>query len=163
MTSRAYPSKSDFLRAIPRLRVFALSLTGEKASADDLVQEALQRAWGSMDTLESCTTLDAWLFTIVRKAFHGTSCKPAVVLPPAFQPDIQDALSRLPAGQREALLLVAVLGLSCTEAASVMGCVSDTVRNRIARARTSLAHMFGKQFHTPAAWHSGIMHTGMRH
>src|SRR5215217_4726665 len=63
---------ADELRAaIPNLRAFAMSLCGNRDHADDLVQDALMRAWGKMDRFQAGTNLHAWLFTILRNHFHS--------------------------------------------------------------------------------------------
>src|SRR4051794_34457345 len=57
--------------AIPSLRAFAMSLCGNRDSADDLVQDTLMRAWAKMHRFEAGTNLHAWLFTILRNAFYS--------------------------------------------------------------------------------------------
>ncbi|WP_457093331.1 sigma factor-like helix-turn-helix DNA-binding protein [Microvirga sp. P5_D2] len=53
--------------------------------------------------------------------------------------DVQKALMKLSADQREALLLVGAEGLSYEQAAEICGCVVGTVKSRVNRARTRLA------------------------
>jgi RNA polymerase sigma-70 factor (ECF subfamily) len=56
--------------------------------------------------------------------------------------DLQDfraALAKLPADQREALLLVGAQGFSYEDAARIMGCAIGTVKSRVNRARMRLA------------------------
>ena len=59
------------LAAIPSLRAFAISLTYNVDAADDLVQEAILRAWANIDRFQPGTNLNAWLFTILRNAFYS--------------------------------------------------------------------------------------------
>ena len=59
------------LAAVPSLRAFAISLCGNVDRADDLVQEALLRAWGNLDSFEPGTNMSAWLFTILRNVFRS--------------------------------------------------------------------------------------------
>ena len=59
------------LAAVPRLRAFAISLTGSVDRADDLVQETLLRAWTHFDSFQTGTNLNAWLFTILRNLFRS--------------------------------------------------------------------------------------------
>ena len=54
--------------------------------------------------------------------------------------ELLDALYRLPPRRREALVLTCVVGLSYADAAAVCGCPVGTIRSRVARARTELAH-----------------------
>jgi RNA polymerase sigma factor (sigma-70 family) len=59
------------LAAVPSLRAFAISLCGNVDRADDLVQEALLRAWANLDSFEPGTNMSAWLFTILRNLFRS--------------------------------------------------------------------------------------------
>ena len=60
---------------LPALRAFALSLTREGASADDLVQDTIVKAWTNMDKFQAGTNLRAWLFTILRNTFYSARRK----------------------------------------------------------------------------------------
>jgi len=62
--------QEDILKAVPRLRAFAISLTGDMDRADDLVQEAILRALGNLDKFTPGTNVQAWLFTILRNHFR---------------------------------------------------------------------------------------------
>ena len=53
------------------MRAFAISLCGNRDRADDLVQEALVKAWNHLDSFEQGTNLKAWLFTILRNAYFS--------------------------------------------------------------------------------------------
>src|SRR6202166_1955274 len=59
------------LAAVPSLRALAISLCGNVDRADDLVQEALLRAWANLDSFEPGTNMAAWLFTILRNLFRS--------------------------------------------------------------------------------------------
>ena len=56
---------------------------------------------------------------------------------------MREALGRLPEGQRLALILVDMHGLSVVEAAAVLGVAEGTVKSRCARGRSALAIMLG--------------------
>src|SRR3979490_2248482 len=61
------PSVRDaMLAAVPSLRAFAISLSGDVEPADHLVQETLLRAMANRDSVEPGTNMSAWLFTILR-------------------------------------------------------------------------------------------------
>jgi RNA polymerase sigma-70 factor (ECF subfamily) len=144
---------------IPHLRAFAVSLCGDRDRADDLVQEALLKAWGHLDSFQEGTNLRAWLFTILRNTYFseyrkrrrevgdcdGSRAAQLSVCPgQQGQLDMQDfcrALNVLPAEQREALVLVAAIGFSYEEAASVSGCAVGTVKSRVNRARRKLTEL----------------------
>ncbi|HEX2554431.1 MAG TPA: sigma-70 family RNA polymerase sigma factor [Microvirga sp.] len=149
--------RDELIAAIPSLRAFALSLTNDPTRADDLVQDALVRAWSSFDRFERGTNLHAWLFTILRNNLYSEHRKRrrevedvdgvyagALVAAPE-QPghldldDFRRALAQLPLDQREALILVGAQGFSYEEAAGVCGCAVGTIKSRVNRARARLA------------------------
>src|SRR5271166_6754595 len=63
--------KDELVAQIPGLRAFAVSLCGSVTLADDLVQEALLRAWSNSDKFQRGTSLRAWLFTILRNVYYS--------------------------------------------------------------------------------------------
>ncbi len=152
--------QAEMLSTLPRLRAFALSLTGNVDRADDLVHDTLVQALGHLGQFEPGTCLRAWLFTILRNLFL-TSCRrrrreqedpdEALAGRLAVAPHqldhldviaLKHALARLPVHQREAVLLVAA-GLSYDEAARVCGTVAGTIKSRVGRARARLAELVG--------------------
>src|SRR5215210_2112156 len=62
--------RDGILAAIPPLRAFAISLSGNVDAADDLVQETILRGLSHLDSFQPGTNLQAWLFTILRNQFH---------------------------------------------------------------------------------------------
>jgi RNA polymerase sigma-70 factor, ECF subfamily len=145
------------LAAVPSLRAFAISLSGNVDRADDLVQETLLRALVNIDSFEPGTNLSAWLFTILRNLFRseyrkrrrevedgdGTYAESLKSQPEQearveFR-EFRTALARLPSDQREALILVGASGFSYEEAAGICGCAVGTIKSRVNRARTRLA------------------------
>src|SRR4051794_19139516 len=151
--------RDQVLGTVPSLRAFAISLCGNVDRADDLVQETLLRALSNINSFEPGTNMQAWLFTILRNLFHSeyrkrrrevedADGKYAATL--AVQPsqgahldfeDLQRALTRLPADQREALLLVGASGFSYEQAAEICGCAVGTIKSRVNRARNRLAEL----------------------
>jgi hypothetical protein len=63
--------KDAMLAAVPSLRAFAISLSGNVDRADDLVQETLLRAMANINTFQLGTNMSAWLFTILRSLFRS--------------------------------------------------------------------------------------------
>src|ERR1700693_4722354 len=123
------PSVSDaMLRAVPSLRAFAISLSGNVDRADDLVQETLLRAWANLNSFEPGTNMSAWLFTILRNLFRseyrkrrrevsdseGTYAESMTTQPEQSSrvefEEFRVALGKLPTDQREALILVGASG-----------------------------------------------------
>jgi RNA polymerase sigma-70 factor (ECF subfamily) len=151
--------RDDLLAALPGLRAFALSLTGNGDRADDLVQDTIVRAWGNLHRFQDGTNLQAWLFTILRNHFYsehrkrqrevedvdGFYAAGLISIPDQnARLDVQDfqrALMKLPLDQREALLLVGAQGFSYEEAAVICGCAIGTIKSRISRARARLAEL----------------------
>lgn len=154
-------SESDFrdqlVAIIPQLRTFARGLCSGRAIADDMVQEALIRAWAARASYESGTNFRAWIFMILRNQFYTTARKMSRMVPwdpeaaerimvtPATQEwqlevgDVANALQQLPAEQREVLMLVGANGLSYIEAAEIAGCAVGTIKSRLARGRAAIA------------------------
>ena len=66
--------RDELVDHLPALRAFALSLTRDGASADDLVQDTIVKAWTNMDKFQPGTNLRAWLFTILRNTFYSARC-----------------------------------------------------------------------------------------
>ena len=149
--------RDALLAAVPSLRAFAISLSGQVDRADDLVQDTLLRALSHIDRFERGTNLNAWLFTILRNLFHseyrkrrrevedpdGSYAGRLKVQPEQgsrldFE-DFRSALAKLPADQREALLLVGASGFSYEEAANICGCAVGTIKSRVNRARSKLS------------------------
>lgn len=61
--------KRELTATIPHLRAFARGLCGRSDLADDLVQEALMRAWAARDRFTPGTSMRAWTFTILRNIY----------------------------------------------------------------------------------------------
>jgi RNA polymerase sigma-70 factor, ECF subfamily len=147
------------LAAIPHLRAFAISLSGSVDRADDLVQGALLKGLDNLDKFQPGTSMQAWLFTILRNQFYterrrkrrevedpeGTMAGNLAVMPGQGArldfTDMQAALAKLSVEQREALLLVGAEGVSYEEAAQICGTNLGTIKSRINRARTRLAEL----------------------
>ncbi len=151
--------REAMLAAVPSLRAFAISLSGNVDRADDLVQETLLRAMANIDSFQPGTNMSAWLFTILRNLFRseyrkrrrevedtdgsfaeGLKSHPEQLGRVEFQ-EFRAALSQLPAEQREALILVGASGFSYEEAADICECAVGTIKSRVNRARSRLAKL----------------------
>jgi RNA polymerase sigma-70 factor (ECF subfamily) len=142
---------------IPRLRRYARALVGDRASADDLVQDTLERAWAKLHLYRRGTDLRAWLFTVMHNV-HVNKVRATRVmdtledeLPELAQRaaqgdallvrDLDRAIARLPSEQRAVLLLVTLEEMSYDDVARALGIPIGTVMSRLSRAREKLRMM----------------------
>ena len=152
----------DLVAAIPRLRRYARVLTGEANRADDLVQDTLARAWEKRALWQAGTDLRAWLFTVMHNLFINQRAlarrdaanisidgagAPAEVWQLSVRPSQQAyvelrevvlQIGRLPAEQREVLILAAVEEMKYEEIAQILDIPVGTVMSRLSRARDKL-------------------------
>ena len=153
--------REGLIQALPNLRAFAVSLTGNPDRADDLVQDTLVKAMGAADRFEPGSNLHAWLFTILRNQFfssfrrskrevedpEGVHAAGLVSIPEQeaklSHQDLWMALQKLRVDQREALLLVGAQGFSYEDAAEITGVALGTMKSRVHRARVELAKLLG--------------------
>lgn len=149
--------RAQMIAIIPSLRAFARGLCGNREMADDLAQDAIMRAWAAQNSFTPGTNFKAWMYMILRNQFYTTVRKNSrmaswdpeaaerlLVQPPPQQhhvhmSDVEKALQKLPAQQREILMLVGAGGASYEEAAEITGCAIGTVKSRLARSRVALA------------------------
>jgi len=150
---------ADQLTALqPRFRRFAYGLTGSMDEADDLVQNAYERAFNRLHQWKPGTRLDSWMFRIiqtvhlngidsqrVRQRYASDTDPDDVATRKQNSPEanlqfdeVRKLVAQLPEDQRVVLLLVAVEGVSYKEAAEVLRVPIGTVTSRIARARATL-------------------------
>jgi RNA polymerase sigma-70 factor (ECF subfamily) len=145
---------------------FARRLTGSAPDADDLVQGTYERAFEAWRRLREPVACRAWLFRIARNLFldgrrasalrtelslaeeteliNQALVVPAESVERLSARELEQALDRLPADQREALLLCDLWGFRYAEIAEIMGSPLGTVRSRIARARIRLSAQLRK-------------------
>ncbi|MDW6062349.1 RNA polymerase sigma factor [Streptomyces sp. FXJ1.4098] len=137
-------------------------------AADDLLSELWLRAYASRDGFDAARgTARAWLFGVARNVLAAHWRRLETEAPPgsarfaegiasdpwqavdqrldaaAVAPVLRHALTKLPAVERELLLLIAWEQLTPTEAASVIGVPPGTARSRLHRARTRLRERLG--------------------
>lgn len=141
---------------IPNLRRYARGLVSDPTLADDLVQDTLERAWSRFSLWQKRGDIRAWMFGIMHNHFidgvraKGRRPEDSVGddLPELPQRadqsdgievrDLDRAMQRLPAEQREVMLLIAVEEMSYAEAATTLGVPIGTVMSRLARGREKL-------------------------
>lgn len=147
--------RADLVAILPALRAFARGLCGNRDLADDLVQEAVTKAWAARASFQPGTNFRAWMFRILRNHFYTVAMVARRFVP--YDPeigerllttaptqgsermmhDLERGLATLPATQREALVLMGA-GLQWEEIASLMECPLGTVKSRITRGRAAL-------------------------
>jgi RNA polymerase sigma factor (sigma-70 family) len=127
--------------------------SGSYAAAEDVVQEALVRAWMRSERGERLESLPAWVAAVAlnltrsgwRRAMaerraRGRSLQRSVsaVHPSEEQIDVARALEALPRRQREVAVLRYLLEMSTSEVAAALGITEGTVKSSLARARAHL-------------------------
>lgn len=144
-----------FKEHVPRLRRYAWALTGNRASADDLVQDTLERAWSRLHLWQAGSDMRAWLFAIMHNVFvngvrarrlETVALEGEALEAPAqgtqedglLLRDLQAGLAQLPPEQREVLLLAGLEGMRYEEIAGVLGVPIGTVMSRLSRGRERL-------------------------
>lgn len=130
---------------------------GDRATAEDLAQEAFVRAWEALPQFREEAALSSWLYRIVtrlaanhrrwsgvRTFWHGvlgagrSDAVDPVLGDAALRRRLDEALSRLSVGQREAFVLVHLEGFTLQEAAGITGRAEGTLKSHLHRALTTL-------------------------
>jgi RNA polymerase sigma-70 factor (ECF subfamily) len=141
---------------------YAAWLCRDRAIAEDVVQEAMLRAWKSLDALREETSAKQWLLTIVRREnaryferkrletvdIDNLTASQAALL--AEQADDQldsmrEAIFELEDDYREPLVLQVLMGYSTQEIATQMGLKQGAVLTRLHRARLQLKEVMARQ------------------
>ena len=135
---------------------YAAWLSRDKAIAEDVVQEALLRAWKSLDALRDETSAKQWLLTIVRREnaryferkrletvdIDNLTASQAALLAVEDDKELDDmrqAIYELEDDYREPLVLQVLMGFSTNEIAEQMELKQGAVLTRLHRARAKLA------------------------
>jgi RNA polymerase sigma-70 factor (ECF subfamily) len=151
--------RTRMVELLPRLRRFAVALTGDLDQADDLVQETCTRALARVEQWQPGTRLDSWMYRIaqnlwldrvrarkVRGEQVDVESAEAVAGPDGREvvesrltlSAVNAAMAHLAAEQRMLIALVCIDGLSYKEAAEITDTPIGTVMSRLARARREL-------------------------
>ncbi len=153
----AAPTKIEIL--LPEIRAYAYSICQSSVEAEDLVQDAVERALRADNKPDKLDDLRPWMFRVVRNLFFdelrkfrirreylrvqgrisnevdGSNQERDVLLRLAFE--------KLSPEFREILFLVDVTGLKYAEAALVIDVPKGTVMSRVSRARRALLDLVG--------------------
>lgn len=148
---------------MPRLRRFAVGLSGNPSDGDDLCQMTIERALSNRSKWIAGTRLDSWMYRIMRNIWidegrkvtrsretfmaeeagagiGGDGAQEAAV----ELSNVDRAMQKLPEDQREAVLLVMVEGYAYKEAAEIVGCPVGTLNSRLVRGRDALMGLLGE-------------------
>lgn len=143
------------LACVPRLRRYARALVGERAAAEDLVQDTVERGWARLADWQGGSDMRAWLFSIMhnlridqrRRGELDTEpldedtplpAAPGQVCAGLELRELDAALRLLPEAQREILLLVGLEEMRYEDVAQALGIPVGTVMSRLSRAREKL-------------------------
>jgi RNA polymerase sigma-70 factor (ECF subfamily) len=152
---------------LPRLWAFALRISGNRHEAEDLVQRACIRALERSHQLQPGSSPLSWMFSIVHSTwidelrarsvrsdsrvqwddrFLDSVADSAARTPETYvmNRQILSAVERLPEAQRVVILLVAVEGLSYSEAARILDVPIGTIMSRLSRARQAIRSLLGR-------------------
>jgi RNA polymerase sigma-70 factor (ECF subfamily) len=141
---------------------FAAWLSRDRSIADDVVQEALLRAWKSLDALRDDAAAKHWLLTIVRREnaryferrrletvdIDGLNAAQEALLaesPNEALADMRTAIFELEDDYREPLVLQVLMGYSTSEIAAMMGLKQGAVLTRLHRARHKLMDLMADE------------------
>ncbi len=148
---------------LPRLRRYARALVRDADTADDLVQDCVERSLSRLHQFRAGTDMRSWLFTIMHSIFvNGVSRRKFMVdldeLNPNHEPrlatppeqgqglvmrDLEAALARLSDEQREIVILIGLENMTYKQAAEIIGVPLGTVMSRLARGRERLSQLMG--------------------
>ncbi|HEU0070212.1 MAG TPA: sigma-70 family RNA polymerase sigma factor [Alphaproteobacteria bacterium] len=155
----------ELIEQLPYLRRMARALTKNRADADDLAQNCLERAIVYQHQFETGTNLRGWLLKIMHNLFidsmrrakrsRENSDTAQTYLSGHYTPsnqehaieiaELQEAMAQLPPEQYTTLVLITLEDMSYEEAARITNVPIGTIRSRLSRARASIAlHLKGK-------------------
>ncbi|MEO3415031.1 RNA polymerase sigma factor [Roseovarius sp. CAU 1744] len=144
---------------LPELRAYAIAICASGEDAEDLVQDAIERALRAANRPTRLVELRPWMFRVIRNLHYDDLRKKRVrreylaaerrLSDEAGTSDtardimIRMAYEKLTPNMREVLCLVDIMGLKYAEAAEVMNVPNGTVMSRISRARKTLLELVG--------------------
>ena len=156
--------KEEVSELVPSLRKFAFSLTGNIHDADDLLQNTIEKLLTK--PLPQDATLMAWAFRVCRNLwideYRAQKVRASAAVTPELQAQdeahldealsggitlkqVSKAMGELPPEQRETLSLIAIQGMSYSDASEVLEVPAGTIMSRLARARSKLSNVLNPQ------------------
>jgi RNA polymerase sigma-70 factor (ECF subfamily) len=146
---------NHLLAYVPRLRRYARALVGDRAAAEDLVQDTVERGWAGLRSWQRGTDMRAWLFSIMHNLRVDQGRRGTLQTEPLDDEtpvtamhghesiglelrDLDTALRLLSEEHRAILLLVGLEEMRYEDVASSLGIPVGTVMSRLSRAREKL-------------------------
>jgi RNA polymerase sigma factor (sigma-70 family) len=143
---------------LPELRAYSRSILQSRDEAEDLVQDAIERALRTDNRPSKLDELRPWMFRVIRnlsidqlrkkrvrreyfRAQERLSNNTVVTTDVARDTLLRLAFEKLQPDTREILFLVDIMGMKYSEAAQVIGVPIGTVMSRISRARRALLEL----------------------
>jgi RNA polymerase sigma-70 factor (ECF subfamily) len=136
---------------------YVVHLVGDPGLAEDISQEVFVRIHRKLHTLHDPERFIPWLLATARNAAYDAGRykkrRPVELVgdrdlgsseaggDPHLGVEVRDALDRIDTTLREALVLVAMIGLTYQEAAEITGVPEGTVKSRVFRARKALVEI----------------------
>lgn len=152
---------------LPKMRVWALALTRNRAAAEDLTQDVAAKALLAQNCFMPGTNFSAWVHRIMinhfissvrnKREFTDMDAMPDVPVSASHEDrtalrELSWAFKRLPPDQREALSMIALQEIPYETAAERTGCAIGTLKSRVHRARLQLrSYMLGEAAHRSTA------------
>jgi RNA polymerase sigma-70 factor (ECF subfamily) len=153
--------QDQLIEFLPKMRIWALALTRNRAAAEDLTQDVATKALVARDCFTPGTNFSAWVHRIMvnhfissvrsKREYTDMEQMPDTPVPAAHEDratlrELGWALDKLPHDQREALSMIVLQEQSYEDASEVTGCAIGTLKSRVHRARLQLrAHLTGEQ------------------
>ena len=149
------PFEHFYLEEYPRVVMLVYALSGSRAGAEDIAQEAFLRAYQNWERVGSYEHQAAWVRRVaanlatsgIRRRLAEARAlarlaarrEPALEPLPAEEADFGRALRALPRRQAQAVALFYVEDMSVQQIAVVLDCAEGTVKAHLAKARHTLA------------------------
>lgn len=145
--------QEQLIHFLPKMRIWALALTRNRAAAEDLMQDVATKVLVGKDGFTPGTNFSAWVHRIMvnhfistvrsRREYTDLDVLPDMPAPAAHEDrtalrELGWALNRLPLEQRQALQMIVLQEQSYEDASEVTGCAIGTLKSRVHRARLQL-------------------------
>lgn len=140
----------------PQLVAYARAICGGRGEADDLVQDAIERALNAASPPIETSDMRPWMFRIIRnlhideqrkavvRAEYAAQHKRLLGEEPSQENDplrdllVRQAFEDLTPMHREVVFLVDIMGMRYAEAGEVLGVPEGTIMSRLSRARRTM-------------------------